>query len=142
MCLFIVRGSVYKYCLSIALINRLIETIKLGIIGNDLYTCFIKNISFFFVFCFFVFLFFYYIRNVDLFTFSIIYSSISVLLLEKELWSPSTGLTPLHFCACSKLGPGFPSSYVVVFRHKHQLSSMIHGINAKHDIVCILILTV
>ena len=26
-----------------------------------------------------------------------------------------TGLTPPHFCACSKPGPWFPTSYVVVF---------------------------
>jgi hypothetical protein len=26
-----------------------------------------------------------------------------------------TGLTPPYLCACPKAGPGFPSSYVVVF---------------------------
>ena len=26
-----------------------------------------------------------------------------------------TGLTPPHFCARLKLGPGFPMSYVVIF---------------------------
>ena len=85
---------------------------------------------------------FHCMRNVDLFTFLIIYSSISELLLEKELGSPSTGLTPPHVCVCSKLGPGFPSSYVVVLCHKHQLSSMIHGMIYQCDIVCILISTV
>jgi len=26
-----------------------------------------------------------------------------------------TGLTPPHFCACPRPGPGFPTTYVVVF---------------------------
>jgi len=28
---------------------------------------------------------------------------------------PLTGLPPPHFCACPNTGPGFPTSYVVVF---------------------------
>jgi len=28
---------------------------------------------------------------------------------------PLTGLNPPQFCACPKLGPGFPTSYAVVF---------------------------
>jgi hypothetical protein len=28
---------------------------------------------------------------------------------------PLTGLTPPYVCACPKPGPGFPTSYVVVF---------------------------
>jgi len=28
---------------------------------------------------------------------------------------PLIGLTPPHFCACPMPGPGFPTSYVVVY---------------------------
>jgi len=38
-----------------------------------------------------------------------------VQLSRGEGWEhTSTGLTPPHFCACSKPGHGFPASYVVV----------------------------
>ena len=32
---------------------------------------------------------------------------------EGRFGIPLTGLTPPHFCACPKPGPGFPTTYVV-----------------------------
>ena len=34
---------------------------------------------------------------------------------DGRIWIPLTALTPPHFYACLKPGPGFPTSYVVVF---------------------------
>ena len=44
-----------------------------------------------------------------------IINSLKVFIQEGKVRIPLTGLIPPHFCACLKPGPGFPTSYVVVF---------------------------
>jgi hypothetical protein len=49
-------------------------------------------------------------------TFLIVYICIDVPdPIRGEGWNPINGLTSPHFCACSKPGPGFPTSDVVGF---------------------------